>query len=291
MARSVALSPCSSDGCAMSVMMTAVLHRSRLPCPPDPTTRNAAPTRARCGAGWATSDRRSPSRPGPGQQSVWDFPRPPQRRRRRARGRGAARRGRDRPHPPRAARDGNRKPADLVPAAGRRADGPAAAGRRRIVLRMERRRPLSVGRDAGRAPAGRGVVVPRRHCPASRRCKAMSRSIRKRSTAVSTACACCRSLAASTPDGSRRNWSGRSRATPGRRAGERAAGALRTPTARSSPRTAPAPSCRAASCRWRRAPATRRTASAGRAPRRRCRRPRRSCRAGRCEKANSPAAS
>ena len=72
-----------------------------------------------------------PDAPGPGQESVWDYPRPPRLERRRRRRRGGARRPGRRPHRPAAAGAGDQPPADVLPAAAGFADGalrPAGGG-------------------------------------------------------------------------------------------------------------------------------------------------------------------
>ena len=101
--------------------------------------------------------------PGPGQISVWDFPRPPalvaDHRRVVVTFAGEVdRRDHRRPHGP-----GDLPPTNVVPAAVRRASRPAAAGRRRVLLRMEGRRLLR-GRRGGRPHRRAGRVVLRRAC-------------------------------------------------------------------------------------------------------------------------------
>ena len=164
-----------------------------------------------------------PVLPGPGQESVWDYPRPP-RVEPSPSGSSSSRRVRDRRHDPCVPRAGDQPPAVLVPPARRLRRRRAAARPRRSWCEYKGEAAYFdvVGGDRrARAPPGR--TSGRR--AASRRSSARSRSTRAGWTAArSTARWCGPRRAASTAAGSPPTWSARSRAGRAPRAGEGAAG-------------------------------------------------------------------
>ena len=97
--------------------------------------------------------RPTPTPPGPGQESVWDFPRPPALGARRRDGPRRVRGPRDRPHRPRAPGQGDEPPADGIRPPGGRGGGRAPATPRDVGVRVEGARRLLRTSLAGGAVA------------------------------------------------------------------------------------------------------------------------------------------
>ena len=129
-------------------------------------------------------------------------------------------------HASRDPRARDRPSAELLPALERRRAPSAAAGPRRLLLRMERAGTLLVagGRRDAACPAWPGAT--RSRWPAPRRWRIAWPSIPRRSIAAWTARSCGRSREASTAAGSRPSWSARSRAIRAAAVGEAAARAV-----------------------------------------------------------------